>query len=70
MAYRYNRAAAALAMRGLALGDAFGETWLLLPAAEMEIAVVERRWNDAPWPWTLPSPTPMTRQSPVPWRWQ
>lgn len=39
-------------MRGLALGDAFGETWLLRPAAEMEIAVVERRWNDAPWPWT------------------
>ena len=47
-----NRAAAVSAMRRLALGDAFGETWLLLPTAEMEIAVVERRWNDAPWPWT------------------
>lgn len=40
------------AMRGLALGDAFGETWLLRPAAEMEIAVAERQWNEAPWPWT------------------
>jgi ADP-ribosylglycohydrolase len=39
-------------MRGLALGDAFGETWLLRPAAEMEIAVAERQWNEAPWPWT------------------
>ncbi|GAA2851792.1 hydrolase [Actinoplanes cyaneus] len=44
-----NRAAAVAAMRGLALGDAFGESWLLQPAAEPG---AERRLADGPWPWT------------------
>ncbi|WP_203829392.1 ADP-ribosylglycohydrolase family protein [Actinoplanes palleronii] len=47
-----NRVAAVAAMRGLALGDAFGEAWLLRPADGLESAVLERRLPDGPWPWT------------------
>lgn len=47
-----NRVAAVAAMRGLALGDAFGETWLLQPADELEAALEQRRLPDGPWPWT------------------
>jgi ADP-ribosylglycohydrolase len=47
-----NRAAAVAAMRGLALGDAFGETWFSHPAEELESALVERRLRPGPWPWT------------------
>ncbi|WP_212827769.1 ADP-ribosylglycohydrolase family protein [Polymorphospora rubra] len=39
-------------MRGLALGDAFGETWFFRPAGTLEEALVERRLKDGPWPWT------------------
>ncbi|BFU42634.1 ADP-ribosylglycohydrolase family protein [Krasilnikovia sp. MM14-A1004] len=47
-----NRSAAVTALRGLALGDAFGETWFFRPAHELERAVAERRLSDGPWPWT------------------
>jgi ADP-ribosylglycohydrolase len=47
-----NRAAAVSAMRGLALGDAFGETWFFRPAEVLEAALVERSLKDGPWPWT------------------
>ncbi|GIE92185.1 ADP-ribosylglycohydrolase family protein [Actinoplanes regularis] len=47
-----NRVAALTALRGLALGDAFGETWLLRPADLVETALDERRLADGPWPWT------------------
>ncbi|BCJ47394.1 hydrolase [Actinoplanes ianthinogenes] len=39
-------------MRGLAMGDAFGETWFFRPAAEVEAAVAGREVKDGPWPWT------------------
>ena len=39
-------------MRGLALGDAFGETWFFRPAEVLETAVVKRWLKDGPWPWT------------------
>jgi ADP-ribosylglycohydrolase len=47
-----NRAAAIAAMRGLSLGDAFGETWFFRPAEILETALVERWLLDGPWPWT------------------
>jgi ADP-ribosylglycohydrolase len=47
-----NRTAALAALRGLALGDAFGETWFFRPAGELETAVLERRLKDGPWLWT------------------
>lgn len=39
-------------LRGLALGDAFGETWFLRPAADIERQLEERMLAPAPWPWT------------------
>ncbi|GAA1593807.1 ADP-ribosylglycohydrolase family protein [Actinoplanes couchii] len=39
-------------MRGLALGDAFGESWLLQPSDQVTAALGERRVADGPWPWT------------------
>jgi ADP-ribosylglycohydrolase len=39
-------------LRGLALGDAFGEQWFLLPASEVDAAVAARRVAEGPWPWT------------------
>lgn len=39
-------------MRGLALGDAFGESWLLRPAETMDADLAARRLADGPWPWT------------------
>jgi len=47
-----NRAAAVRAMRGLALGDAFGETWFHRPAQVLETALAERWLKTGPWPWT------------------
>ncbi|WP_433796876.1 ADP-ribosylglycohydrolase family protein [Actinoplanes sp. CA-252034] len=47
-----NRVAAVTAMRGLALGDAFGETWLLHSADGLETALAGRRLADGPWLWT------------------
>jgi ADP-ribosylglycohydrolase len=47
-----NRSAAVAAMRGLALGDAFGETWFFRPAEVLEMALVERWLKDGPWLWT------------------
>jgi ADP-ribosylglycohydrolase len=43
-----NTAAAMAAMRGLWLGDAFGETWFRRPAEDF----AERRLADGPWKWT------------------
>ncbi|GIE29519.1 hydrolase [Actinoplanes italicus] len=40
------------AMRGLALGDAFGETWFFHPAEVLETALAERWLKAGPWPWT------------------
>ena len=39
-------------MRGLALGDAFGETWFFRPAEVLETALVERWLKDGEWLWT------------------
>ncbi|AEV84471.1 ADP-ribosylglycohydrolase [Actinoplanes sp. SE50] len=39
-------------MRGLALGDAFGETWLMEPAATLADALLARHVKDGPWLWT------------------
>jgi ADP-ribosylglycohydrolase len=36
------------ALRGLALGDSFGDTWFRRPAAEL----AQRTLKPAPWPWT------------------
>jgi ADP-ribosylglycohydrolase len=47
-----NRTAAVSAMRGLALGDAFGETWFFRPAEVLETALVERWVKDGEWLWT------------------
>lgn len=46
------RAAAVQAMRGLALGDAFGETWFFRPAETLEAELIARRLKDGEWPWT------------------
>lgn len=47
-----NRTAAVTATRGLALGDAFGETWFFRPAETLDEALSERQLGEAPWPWT------------------
>jgi ADP-ribosylglycohydrolase len=47
-----NRAAAVAAMHGLALGDAFGETWFFHAAEVLDTALAERRLGPGPWPWT------------------
>ncbi|HTI27863.1 MAG TPA: ADP-ribosylglycohydrolase family protein [Kutzneria sp.] len=39
-------------LRGLALGDAFGEQWFLLPASEVDDALADRRVPSGSWPWT------------------
>jgi ADP-ribosylglycohydrolase len=39
-------------LRGLALGDAFGEQWFLLPASEVDGALAARRVPLGSWPWT------------------
>ena len=39
-------------LRGLALGDAFGEQWFLRPASEVDGAIAERRVAEGTWPWT------------------
>ncbi|BEL05337.1 ADP-ribosylglycohydrolase family protein [Actinoplanes sichuanensis] len=39
-------------MRGLALGDAFGETWFFHAADVLDQALAERRLPPGPWPWT------------------
>ena len=44
--------AAKLSLHGLALGDAFGETWFFRPADEMEWLISERIVAKGPWPWT------------------
>ena len=47
-----DRAGARVALRGLALGDAFGEAWLGKPAGFVQRALA-RRWVPAgPWWWT------------------
>ncbi|WP_231921180.1 ADP-ribosylglycohydrolase family protein [Micromonospora auratinigra] len=40
------------ALRGLALGDAFGETWFFRPAGEVRRALAERVPVEGPWRWT------------------
>jgi ADP-ribosylglycohydrolase len=47
-----NTAAAERSLRGLALGDAFGETWFFRPASELERQLSERVLAPTPWPWT------------------
>jgi ADP-ribosylglycohydrolase len=39
-------------MRGLALGDAFGELWFFRPAAEIDWMMAERMVPAGPWRWT------------------
>jgi ADP-ribosylglycohydrolase len=46
------RTAAYAALRGLALGDAFGETWFFRPLAEMDWLLAERAVPAGPWSWT------------------
>src|SRR4051812_29619472 len=43
---------AKLSLHGLALGDAFGETWFFRRADEMEWLISERIVANGPWPWT------------------
>jgi ADP-ribosylglycohydrolase len=47
-----HRTAALNSLRGLALGDAFGETWFFQPADKVEFLLRERRACSGPWPWT------------------
>jgi ADP-ribosylglycohydrolase len=44
--------AATRSLHGLALGDAFGETWFFRPAKQMEWLIQERLVPQGPWPWT------------------
>src|SRR5262245_1460346 len=44
--------AAAASLRGLALGDAFGETWFFKSAAFLDRALAERWVPAPPWHWT------------------
>ncbi|GAA1824727.1 ADP-ribosylglycohydrolase family protein [Luedemannella flava] len=46
------RTAAFDSLRGLALGDAFGETWFFRPAADVDRQLTGRVLAPAPWPWT------------------
>jgi ADP-ribosylglycohydrolase len=39
-------------VRGLALGDAFGQAWFERPAAVVEAELAARRLPAAPWHWT------------------
>jgi ADP-ribosylglycohydrolase len=39
-------------LRGLSLGDAFGEQWFFRPRAEMDWMVAERALPAGPWRWT------------------
>ena len=39
-------------LHGLALGDAFGETWFRIPAGEAERRLAVREVPAGPWPWT------------------
>jgi ADP-ribosylglycohydrolase len=47
-----NAVAANRALHGLALGDAFGETWFFRPAAQMQWLQRERVMPKGPWRWT------------------
>lgn len=47
-----NIEAATRSLRGLALGDAFGETWFYRPSDEVEKLITERAVNPSPWNWT------------------
>jgi ADP-ribosylglycohydrolase len=47
-----NRDAATRSLHGLALGDAFGETWFFRPAGEVESLIRARVLRSGPWPWT------------------
>jgi ADP-ribosylglycohydrolase len=47
-----NIEAAKRSLHGLALGDAFGETWFFHPASEVEQLISQRRVPPGPWPWT------------------
>jgi ADP-ribosylglycohydrolase len=47
-----NIAAATQSLQGLALGDAFGETWFFRPAEQIERLIEERLVPPGPWPWT------------------
>ncbi|HZM82489.1 MAG TPA: ADP-ribosylglycohydrolase family protein [Candidatus Limnocylindrales bacterium] len=47
-----DRARAQIALRGLALGDAFGETWFFKPAEFVEQALAQRWVPAGPWFWT------------------
>ncbi|MEV6521968.1 ADP-ribosylglycohydrolase family protein [Longispora sp. NPDC051575] len=44
--------AARHSLRGLALGDSFGETWFFRPAADLDRQLRDRVLAPAPWPWT------------------
>jgi ADP-ribosylglycohydrolase len=47
-----NAEAATRSLHGLALGDAFGETWFFRPAGQMEWLIGQRLVPKGPWPWT------------------
>jgi ADP-ribosylglycohydrolase len=47
-----NVEAATRSLHGVALGDAFGETWFFRPAEQMQWLIDERLVPQGPWPWT------------------
>lgn len=47
-----NVAASRESLRGLSLGDAFGETWFSVPATQLSQVIGERRVPEGPWVWT------------------
>ncbi|MGW0431269.1 ADP-ribosylglycohydrolase family protein [Micromonospora sp. NPDC003197] len=47
-----NVEAATWSLHGVAMGDAFGETWFFRPAEQMQRLLDERFVPQGPWPWT------------------
>jgi ADP-ribosylglycohydrolase len=47
-----NVEAATRSLHGVALGDAFGDTWFFRPAEQMQWLIAERLVPQGPWPWT------------------
>ena len=55
-------------LRGLALGDAFGEQWFFRPAAELDWLLTERLAPAGPWRWTDDTAMALSVYQMPPWR--